>query len=71
MVRIQAVQLRNDILAEVTRLYFERRRLQIEMAESGETGQERIDKELRLQELTSLINRLTGGHFTKVLKSMN
>ncbi len=64
------VQLRNDILAEVTRLYFERRKIQIEMAESDAIGKERIDKELRLQELTALINRLTGGYFTKVLKSL-
>jgi len=66
------VQLRNDILAEVTRLYFERRRLQIELAGSPELAEDkRVDKELRLQELTALINRLTGGHFEKVLKSFN
>ena len=65
------VQLRNDILAEVTRLYFERRRLQMELVESGQAGQKRIDKELRLQELTALINRLTGGNFIKVLKRLN
>jgi len=65
------VQLRNDILAEVTRLYFERRRLQIDMAVSSGTGEEGLERELRIQETTALINRLTGGHFERVLKSMH
>ncbi|MGE5280388.1 MAG: WD40/YVTN/BNR-like repeat-containing protein [Deltaproteobacteria bacterium] len=65
------VQLRNDILAEVTRLYFERRRLQVEMALSSKSGEARVEDDLRLQELTALIDRLTGGHFAKVLKSLD
>ncbi len=65
------VQLRNDILAEVTRLYFERRRLQVERTMAGWDGKERVEKELRLQELTALISRLTGGSFENVLKSLN
>ncbi len=65
------VQLRNDILAEVTRLYFERRRLQVERTMGGWEGKEHFEKELRLQELAALINRLTGGGFENVLKSFN
>lgn len=62
------VQLRDDILNEVTRLYFERRRLQTEMvtAPPGELT-EKIDKELRLQELTANIDALTGSYLSKRL----
>ncbi|MFH0877483.1 MAG: hypothetical protein V1863_04590 [Candidatus Omnitrophota bacterium] len=58
------VDLRNDILSEVTRLYFERRKLQIELAQvQAPTEKGRLDKELRIAELTALIDRLTGGKF--------
>jgi len=63
-------ELRNDILAEVTRLYFERRKLQMELEPNNEKNSEGdIDKKLRMMELTALINRLTGGQFSKMLKS--
>ncbi len=63
------VQLRDDILNEVTRLFFERRRLQIETitAPQGELT-ERIDNELRLQELTANIDALTGSYLSKRLR---
>ncbi|GBD97504.1 MAG TPA: hypothetical protein ENG83_11760 [Nitrospirae bacterium] len=62
------VQLRDDILNEVTRLYFERRRLQIEllMSPPGDT-KDRIEKDLRLQELTANIDALTGSYLSKRL----
>jgi hypothetical protein len=64
------VELRNDILSEVTRLYFERRKLQIELSSKNEiSSQVKLEKKLRIEELGALIDRLTGGHFTKVLKS--
>ena len=60
------VQLRDDILDQVTRLYFERRRLQIDMFMAPDAGQKmRIEKELRLQELTASIDALTGGWFSR------
>jgi hypothetical protein len=60
------VELRDDILNEVTRLYFERRRMQIEMRYSTNADiKEKIDKELRLQELTSDIDALTGSYLSK------
>jgi photosystem II stability/assembly factor-like uncharacterized protein len=63
-------ELRNDILAEATRIYFERRRLQIAlMAAEPCSSKDELDKKLRLMELTSLLDRLTGGHFSNVLKS--
>ncbi len=62
------VQLRDDILNEVTRLYFERRRLQVEMVTNPPTDLDnRIDKELRLQELTAGIDALTGSYLSKRL----
>ncbi len=63
------VQLRNDILSEATRIYFERRKLQLELLSKKEIGQEEeIDKKLRLAELTALLDRLTGGQFSANLK---
>jgi photosystem II stability/assembly factor-like uncharacterized protein len=62
------VQLRDDILNEVTRLYYERRRLQVEMLISPPQGvQDSIERELRLQELTAAIDALTGAHLSKRL----
>ncbi len=63
------VQLRNDILDEVTRTYFERRRLRVEMLLSPpEDMKERIGQELRIQELTADIDALTGGYLSRKLK---
>jgi photosystem II stability/assembly factor-like uncharacterized protein len=62
------VQLRDDILNEVTRLYFERRRLQYELYLSPPVDiKEKIEKELRLQELTAGIDALTGSYLSKRL----
>ncbi|MBI5098349.1 MAG: hypothetical protein HZB30_03800 [Nitrospirae bacterium] len=62
------VELRDDILNEVTRLYFERRKMQIEMFLSPHADiKEKTDKELRLQELTSDIDALTGSYLSKRL----
>lgn len=64
------VELRNDILSEATRLYFERRKLQVELFSKKDIPpQAKLEKELRIEELSALLDRLTGGHFTKVLKS--
>ena len=62
------VQLRDDILNEVTRLYFERRRLQLEIISLQPTDfNSRLDTELRLQELTAGIDALTGSYLSKRL----
>jgi len=63
------VQLRDDILDEVTGYYFERRRLQVELLESPlleKAG--RIKKELRVQELSANLDALTGGYFSLALE---
>lgn len=62
------VQLRDDVLNEVTRLYFERRRLQIDMHLSPPVDiKGRIEKDLRLQELTANIDALTGSYLSRRL----
>ena len=66
------VQLRNDILSEATRIYFERRKLQIEsLTKKSASSEEALAKKLRLMELTALLDRLTGGYFSKVLNNNN
>lgn len=64
------VQLRNDILSEVTRIYFERRKLQMELNTKKDiNSQEELDKKLRLEELTALLDRLTGGQFSRLIQN--
>lgn len=63
------VQLRDDILDELTKTYFERRRLQVEMLLSPPRDlSARVQKELRLQELTARIDSLTGGWFLRKIE---
>ncbi|MDP8298379.1 MAG: hypothetical protein P9L88_00525 [Candidatus Tantalella remota] len=57
------VQLRDQILEEVTRLYFERKRLVLEV-EKGAAP----EKLLRIEELTGYIDALTGGGFSHALE---
>ena len=62
-------ELREDILNEVTRLYFERRRLQYEIL-GNDNGYSDVDieKKMRLEELTALIDALTGGTFSQEIE---
>jgi hypothetical protein len=62
------VKLRDKVLDEVTRVYFDRRRLQVDQLLSPSSGlREQIKNELRLQELTASIDALTGGEFSAAL----
>ncbi len=64
------VQLRDDILNEVTHLYYERRRLQVEMAMAPMRDLPiQIEKEIRLEELTAGIDALTGEYFSKKIEA--
>ncbi|MBN1869071.1 MAG: hypothetical protein JW847_00625 [Candidatus Omnitrophica bacterium] len=65
------VELREDILNEITRLYFERRRTQWDLA-LDESADWRIkaEREMRVAELTALIDALTGGGFSKHIDQM-
>jgi len=63
------VQLRDDILDEVTKLYFERLRVKMELDNlSIEDRKKRFEKELKMQELTAMLDALTGGYFSQQLK---
>jgi hypothetical protein len=66
------VQLRRDIVDEVTRLYFERKRLASEFA-ANPAGDERLlsERRLRLEELEAQIDGLTGGEFSKMRQQHN
>ena len=66
------VELREDVLDQVTRLYFERRRLQVELtaADSLEPPVQ-FDRQLRVEELTALLDAFTGGKFSSKLIAAN
>ncbi len=60
------VELRDDILDQVTRLFFERKRLLLEsIFHQGDEGFNAVDYELRIEELTALIDGMTGGKFLR------
>ncbi|MFH1355409.1 MAG: hypothetical protein ABIH19_04605 [Candidatus Omnitrophota bacterium] len=59
------VQLRDDILDEVTKIYFERLRVINEIDSLSITEKKRrFEKGLRLRELTAYLDGLTGGYFS-------
>ena len=65
-------ELRQDILDQVTRLYFERRRIQVELAFHDENEPNSIfEKEMRIEELTALLDGLTGGKFSELRGERN
>ncbi|MDI6791348.1 MAG: hypothetical protein QME81_00550 [bacterium] len=60
------VQLRDDILDEVTMIYFERRRLQADLILSPPPDiREQFRIRLRIDELTANLDALTGGYFSR------
>ena len=63
------VELREDVLDQVTRLFFERRRIQVELISLAQFDpQVKIDKEMRIDELTALIDAFTGGEFSRRIR---
>ncbi|NQT23605.1 MAG: hypothetical protein HQ579_09255 [Candidatus Omnitrophica bacterium] len=63
-------QLREDILNEVTRVYFERRRLLLKTVQSqSETHRENVEEKLRIEELTALLDAFTGGEFSDAIET--
>jgi hypothetical protein len=62
-------QLRNDILDDLRRAYFERKRLQFELMNSQSADPKlRFEKELRVEELTQAIDDLTGNYLSEHIK---
>lgn len=58
--------IQDGIQREVTTLYYVRRRLQIEqLLNPPTTTAARISAQLRLEELTGLLDAYTGGFFSK------
>jgi hypothetical protein len=65
------VELRNDLLSEATRIYYERRRLQIGLVFTPPLSeQEHLENLLRLDELTALLDGMTDGFFSKRLEGI-
>lgn len=62
-------QLRQDILDEVNKLYFERIRRKIELSNLAiEDRKKRLENELGIQELTASLDALTGGYYSGSVK---
>ena len=60
------VQLRQDILDEVTRLYYERRRLKSELVLFPPKDKaEKLQRNLQIEEVTANLDGLTNGYFSK------
>lgn len=62
------VKLRDKVLDEITRLYFDRRRLQVDRLLNPPSDlKAQIESELRYQELTANLDAFTGGAFSASL----
>ncbi|MCK9572339.1 MAG: hypothetical protein M0Q96_03575 [Candidatus Omnitrophica bacterium] len=64
------VELRDDILDQVNKLYFERLRVKMELGNLNiEDLKKRNEKELKLQELSASLDALTGGYFSRQIEA--
>lgn len=62
------VKFRQSIIEDVTKLYYDRRRLQVDMVLQPDVQiSVKIRQELQLEELTAAIDGLTGGYFSEAL----
>ncbi len=65
------VELRDDILDQVNKLYFERLRVRSELDNLAlEDRNKMFDKQLRLEELTASLDSLTGGYYSAQLRKL-
>ena len=62
------VKLRDKVLRQVTQIFFDRRRLQVELLLSPPGDlRAQVEDEIRLMELTAELDALTGGQFSKAV----
>ncbi|MDD5428149.1 MAG: hypothetical protein PHI58_02805 [Candidatus Omnitrophica bacterium] len=62
-------QLRNDILDDLRRVYYERKRLQFDLITAPPKDmRSRFERELRIQELTQALDDLTGNYMSDNVK---
>ena len=62
------IELRNDLLEQVDKLYFERLRLKRELLYEELSDKMRAEKILKLKEITASLDGLTEGFFSSALK---
>lgn len=63
------IDFKNKVVEDVTKLYYDRRRLQISMITTPRMdARSQIEKELRIDELTSMLDMMTGGFFSENIK---
>jgi hypothetical protein len=58
---------RREVESLANRLYFERRRLKMDLAQTPAPDAARARRELRIQELEAELDALSGGAFTRCL----
>jgi hypothetical protein len=64
------VKLRDKVLRQVTQIFFDRRRLQVElMLSPGGDLRSQVEDEIRLMELTAELDALTGGQFSRAVSN--
>lgn len=65
----QAVKTRDKLLKDVSKAYFARRRAQIELELNPPTNvAEKLEADLKIQELTASLDAMTGGWFSSQLR---
>ena len=61
-----SVDKRDKLLKQVTKVYYERRKLQINMLTAPQTSvAKQLDEMLEMERLTATLNALTGGWFSR------
>ena len=64
------IALRDDVLDEVTQIYFERRRVLADLARLGEAAPEAMALATRVEELRAGLDAWTGGWFTRRTRAL-
>jgi len=69
---IDMAELREDVLNAVTKIFFERRAVKVELSlNSPDDFSQFVRKRMRLDELTADLDALTGGQFSERIRSGN